>query len=305
MALIQKRADSGEARLLAPLQVIGRAPSCRLRDLDGHVSGLHAEIRWDGARWLVEDLGSRNGTWVNGRRLRSRDPVELKDGAAIAVGRPDNVWTVLTCAPPVAMAESSSGQVVCAFGGALGLPETDEPAAVVYKSHEGAWVMDSDQGTQPVESSSVVTVADTAWTLHLPEVVVRTITRAESTPTPRTVQLEIHVDTTSDWIEASVMLGNSLVQVGPRSSHSLLLLLAEARQQDSREGLHEVDQGWMHQADVTDALDITGNALYVAIHRLRRQFAAVGVEDFSGVVERRAGQGELRLGMPNFVIRRT
>jgi pSer/pThr/pTyr-binding forkhead associated (FHA) protein len=33
------------------------------------VSRLHAKFSPVGARWAIEDLGSRNGTWVNGDRL--------------------------------------------------------------------------------------------------------------------------------------------------------------------------------------------------------------------------------------------
>jgi DNA-binding NtrC family response regulator len=36
---------------------------------DERLSRRHAEIEWDGRRWLVRDLGSRNGTNVNGQRV--------------------------------------------------------------------------------------------------------------------------------------------------------------------------------------------------------------------------------------------
>ena len=39
---------------------------------DGQVSRHHAEIVMQGGRWLVADLGSANGTYVNGERLTPR-----------------------------------------------------------------------------------------------------------------------------------------------------------------------------------------------------------------------------------------
>jgi len=56
---------------------------------DGRVSRQHLEIfaRPDGL--YARDLGSANGTWLNGRQLRG-DPVRLEDGAEIQVG-PDSV----------------------------------------------------------------------------------------------------------------------------------------------------------------------------------------------------------------------
>jgi pSer/pThr/pTyr-binding forkhead associated (FHA) protein len=64
--------------------VIGRDPTAAqilLRaDDERHVSGLHAEIRFspDG-RVTVRDLGSRNGTWLNDRRLKGEAPIEVGD----------------------------------------------------------------------------------------------------------------------------------------------------------------------------------------------------------------------------------
>jgi len=46
--------------------VIGRSPQCDLRLLDMTVSWRHAELRRTDAGWVLSDLGSRNGTHVNG-----------------------------------------------------------------------------------------------------------------------------------------------------------------------------------------------------------------------------------------------
>jgi eukaryotic-like serine/threonine-protein kinase len=47
--------------------VIGRDPECDVRIASAQVSGKHCELRSDGAVWWVVDLGSKNGTQVNGR----------------------------------------------------------------------------------------------------------------------------------------------------------------------------------------------------------------------------------------------
>ena len=49
--------------------VLGRAPGCQLVFADDTVSRRHAELRLDEGRWMLRDLGSANGTWVNGRRV--------------------------------------------------------------------------------------------------------------------------------------------------------------------------------------------------------------------------------------------
>ncbi len=66
---------------------VGRAPGSDLtfdaqRDID--VSGKHAEIVVIGSRVVMRDLGSTNGTWINGVRLESDS--EIYDGDVIAFG---------------------------------------------------------------------------------------------------------------------------------------------------------------------------------------------------------------------------
>jgi|GEM_PF-414994 len=51
---------------------------------DGHASRVHAQIRYDGAKYVCCDLGSTNGTLVNGEKI---DSVVLKDGDEIQVGQ--------------------------------------------------------------------------------------------------------------------------------------------------------------------------------------------------------------------------
>jgi hypothetical protein len=71
--------------------VLGRSRECDIRVDDGNVSRRHAELsRDDGAAWTVVDLGSTNGTEVNGRRIGRRTPLE--DGDRIAIGGTELVF---------------------------------------------------------------------------------------------------------------------------------------------------------------------------------------------------------------------
>jgi diguanylate cyclase (GGDEF)-like protein len=65
--------------------VIGRAPNVELRVVDDGISRSHARIRAETGRAWVEDLGSRNGTFLNGAKVAT--PTELRDGDKIQVGR--------------------------------------------------------------------------------------------------------------------------------------------------------------------------------------------------------------------------
>lgn len=54
----------------APLVTVGRASECDVVVGEGTVSRFHAELWHRAGRWFVRDLDSKNGTWVNGRRVR-------------------------------------------------------------------------------------------------------------------------------------------------------------------------------------------------------------------------------------------
>ncbi|MGW9174637.1 FHA domain-containing protein [Streptomyces decoyicus] len=71
--------------------LIGRAPGVGLRLNHETVSRAHAELRSVGKGWLLRDLGSTNGTCVNGRRVVGEVPVG--PGDHITFGRVDYVLT--------------------------------------------------------------------------------------------------------------------------------------------------------------------------------------------------------------------
>jgi len=64
--------------------IVGRHGDCDLVVSDDRASRRHAEIVWSGSGYLVRDLGSTNGTYVNGRRLDG--PHVLCAGDRIEVG---------------------------------------------------------------------------------------------------------------------------------------------------------------------------------------------------------------------------
>jgi pSer/pThr/pTyr-binding forkhead associated (FHA) protein len=63
--------------------VIGRLPECDVVIADSNVSRRHAEVRQVGENVVVTDLGSTNGTRVNGQLVREQ---VLASGDEITVG---------------------------------------------------------------------------------------------------------------------------------------------------------------------------------------------------------------------------
>jgi pSer/pThr/pTyr-binding forkhead associated (FHA) protein len=76
--------------------ILGRAgdvisePICDLTHLDAFAQGVsrrHALIRSTGSGYVLVDLNSSNGTWLNGQRLVPTKLYDLPSGAVIVLGR--------------------------------------------------------------------------------------------------------------------------------------------------------------------------------------------------------------------------
>jgi DNA-binding winged helix-turn-helix (wHTH) protein len=87
--------DSGES-------LVGRDPDSAVRVDDERVSRRHARIRVDGGRATVEDLGSKNGTYVRGIRIAG--PTALENGDELRVGSASFTFRVAESAASTASA---------------------------------------------------------------------------------------------------------------------------------------------------------------------------------------------------------
>ena len=65
--------------------VIGRGSDCQIKLDDDYSSTRHARIFSSESQWWVEDLGSTNGTYLNGQRVTRPVPAEI--GGSIRIGR--------------------------------------------------------------------------------------------------------------------------------------------------------------------------------------------------------------------------
>jgi DNA-binding winged helix-turn-helix (wHTH) protein len=85
------------------INVVGRAQDASVWLEAQGVSRYHARIRLESGNAVIEDLSSKNGTFVNGERLAG--PYELRDGDQIRVGAIVMVFRI----PPPAEATDTAG----------------------------------------------------------------------------------------------------------------------------------------------------------------------------------------------------
>ncbi|MDX2376260.1 DUF3662 domain-containing protein [Microbacterium sp. LRZ72] len=77
--------------------VIGRGSDADITIADSGTSRKHVEILWDGERAMVRDLGSTNGTTLDGERVSQ---AALAPDATVRIGRTDIVFRIVAQARP-------------------------------------------------------------------------------------------------------------------------------------------------------------------------------------------------------------
>ena len=112
-----------EART-APVR-IGRDPDSTIvvrGDAAKVVSTRHAEIGFEGGAWVLTDLGSRNGTYLNGRQLTAPSPLKAGDVIRLGESGPEYHVSAVTETPAATLAEHPGLQAP--------RPPADRPAEV-------------------------------------------------------------------------------------------------------------------------------------------------------------------------------
>jgi adenylate cyclase len=113
-------AKGGEARLfvyasdgtvteypLGPSSVLGRSTGADVRVPDREASRKHSQIDRQGADYVLRDLGSSNGTFLNGKKLFG--PAKLKDGDEVVIGTSRMEFRFSAAAPKREQAEITAG----------------------------------------------------------------------------------------------------------------------------------------------------------------------------------------------------
>ena len=256
------------------------------------VSGEHARIHWTGTDWEIRDLGSRNGTYVDGARCQPGEGIRLTEGMGIGLGQQEAHLAWVEGSPPAPMAVRASDQSVRrGSGGILGLPDGDNPTLTVFQDARGRWVGEgSDEQTRRVRHDEVIEVDGQQWTLHLPEPVQGTATAAVSARID-TVRLHFAVSRDEEYVELTLEHRGTRTPIEAREHLYVLLTLARARLEDRERPLAE--QGWLDRERLLKMLAMDANSLNVGIYRARAQLTAAGVEGAAGVVEVRRGQRRL------------
>ena len=287
-----RRKESDQVWPVPAHTLIGRSPACFVQLDVEHASKEHAVIKWSSGQWNIKDLGSRNGTYVDGRRLNPGEAYPLLVGQRVAFGRMEDPWFLDDDSPPVAMALHLGTRVVReSQGGLLALPDDERPEVVVVQRPGGEWAVEaSSEGDDAVVANDRQTfdVGGVLWCLLLPD-------PQESTPLlPAALSIEsvlfrFGVSLDEEHVTLTLVAPNHEVALQARDFNYVLLTLARARleEQDKPPG----ERGWIDREVLLKMLRMRSTALNVAIHRARQRLLEVGLVGAPGIVEvRRRGR---------------
>ena len=83
-----------------PVVTVGRAAESDVVIEDDSVSAAHARLEWDLGAWRITDLGSTNGTSVEGVKLAANIPTPLPYGSTVRVGGVKMIFHEVDAANP-------------------------------------------------------------------------------------------------------------------------------------------------------------------------------------------------------------
>jgi pSer/pThr/pTyr-binding forkhead associated (FHA) protein len=107
LVVVRGKPEGKVIPLVGPCFKIGRGETCHLRPNSEQVSREHAEFTLVGEIISVKDLGSRNGTLVNGKALTS-EPCQLKDRDLVQVGPLTFAVSILEVAIPAGKTQAQA-----------------------------------------------------------------------------------------------------------------------------------------------------------------------------------------------------
>ena len=303
MALLRNK-RSGRLWVPEPDAVVGRSPRCALRLDEGYVSGQQAGLRWSGEVWELRDLGSRNGTCVDGQQLQPGVGRPLARGAVISFGDAQQEWVFEDDAPPRPMiAPLAGGDPTLVEGDLLGVPSADDPQATIYRGSDGRWILErADGSSMTLDNGSVFETGGLHWRFVCPDLIASTTT-AHQPPQVHELRLQFAVSRDEEHVELVATLGDRRFDLGSRGHNYLLLTLARRRLEDAAAGLPDTSCGWVYQDDLGKELDIAVVQLNVDVFRIRKQIAALGLADAPNIIERRSRVKQLRIGVGGLEIR--
>ena len=295
----------GRRHVLGADHLIGRDPQADLALNSGAASRRHAAIRWTGQHWEIHDLGSLNGTFVNGQRLAVGDRTHLPCGSTVRFGEDEQEWTMVeVTAPGPALIAVDTGERFQVQAGVIAVPDGETPALTVHQLADGSYLAEDANVAVPITTGTLLHAAGKTYRFEAGSGLAPTMV-SRLGPTPDEIALEFAVSSNEEHVDIWLLGEDTRTELRPRVHFYLLLTLARLRLNDQQAGtLPESSHGWVDQDVLVRMLATNAQRLALDVYRARRQFSEAGIRDAALLIERRTTSKELRLGVSRLGVRR-
>jgi len=279
--------------------VLGRHPgSANTLLTNPEASRIHASILWNGSFWTIKDSSS-NGTFINDKVIMTGVKVTLKSGDKICFGAINATCWVLTNdnAPKSMLMPIKSDSQPIELEGIMVLPDENNPEMTLYQEARGKWLCENSSGITLLEAGSKVSTEKNSWYFINAETIDETIkveSNLNKTTKPSIVNFTVSRD--EEHVSLRIVFEDKSIDLGERTHHYLVLLLARKRIADQKSGIEESEQGWIDKDRLSQQLGLDENHINIQIYRLRKQLMQINPSavQLLQIIERR--RGEIRFG---------
>lgn len=271
------------------------------------ISRHHAIIEFTQGHWLIRDV-STNGIWINDKKISKNLPYQLclNDKVDFAApGRSSFVVGDLSTDCQFLVSQSDSGKVI-EIKDQLLLPNEKEASHIAYfDSMLNYWFLEDlfTNDRQVLIDGGLISIFNDQWQFYCSSP--STITKQLKNEVAQNVDyaLSFNVSLDEENTHLTLNVADQTVDLGTRSHHYLLLLLARTRILDKEAGLENELQGWMYREELAKALGVQMNHMNIMVHRARKQLADACLDicpEFAYMLE--SENGKVRLNCNDITI---
>lgn len=284
---------------------IGRSSSCELMLTQPEVSSRQAAIRY-AARWILQDLASRNGTFYNGRRLNASETVHLAVDDVISFATPEAGWRVLCVKEPQPMvmdveAPHLGFRTLCPVDDHVAADDCELPVRGLCRQEDRWYVTHADGGTEELEEGRLLELDGHRYQVALAAPVPETVTQPLEDVGSSQIEAgryELAVSRNEEQASLNATIAGRQFLLQNKVCLCLLARLAALRIKHVGEGCSEKNAGWIDTPEAIKSFGYAGpEQLTLDVHRARECFRQIGVANPNQIIARR--RGSLRVGVPS------
>ena len=305
MAII-KCIHSNKAIILHTQNRIGRNKKVStIHIAENDISQSHAVIEWKNGDWYLQDC-SRNGTLIS-KKYFHHASTKLKENDIIQFGRDESTkYQVVNLNPPVSYLVSlSNPETIMELGNFEKITNDENEEILFYYSSDMCWKAETESYSIKFEHEKTYRLNNDNWLFVENEPLDATI---DTRNLVDQAEFQFKVSEDEESVQVNITIDGLKLDLGERSHHHLLLILARKRFSDSKEDSLTNNCGWL---DVENLVSQLSKELYktvdeyyinILIHRFRKQLFGLKPYGylFSEVIERK--KGKIRFAHPLFNI---